>query len=189
MTTKTTKALPWYKTGKGLSNAGIGIVFAIAVYISADHIIHVALHNGQMPNTAYPLPGILDIFGLFCAIKRRASTSDIQRKLNATGMWGVLLISLWFNIEFALMTNTALSGFALAKAVFISAIPALIITLAAEILTHVRKTPATRKPAAKPKAPAKAPESAPKATTPSTPRAPRQRKAPAAESLSAPIAA
>lgn len=163
----------YLKTGKGLSNVGIGIVFAIAVYISADHIYHVAMGNGQTFNTAIALPGILDIFGLFCAIKRRLSYSGIQRKLTATGMWGVLLISLWFNIEFALMINAHMTGFPLVKAVFISAIPALIIALAAEILTHVRSAPKTT---TKPKAASKAPSKA--ATAPTTPKAtvPRPRK-------------
>lgn len=171
----------YVKTPKGLSNVGIGIVFAIAVYISAKHIFFVAEQNGQTLDTAIALPGILDIFGLFCAIKRRTTQARITRNLTATGMWGVLLISLWFNIEYALITNVHLSDIPLFKAVLISAIPALIITLAAEILTHVRSAP--KKTASKaPSKPATAP------TTPKVP-APRRSRSKAAAATTEPAIA
>lgn len=176
------------KTGKGLSNVGIGIVFAIAAYISADHIYHVAMGNGQTLNTALALPGILDIFGLFCAIRRRATQARVQRILTASGMWGVLTISLLFNVEYALMINVTMTGFALAKAVFISAIPAAIIALAAEILTHVRKSSSTTKPKATPKPASKAPSKPAAASTPSKVSTPRQRKPIKSETISDPIA-
>jgi predicted lipid-binding transport protein (Tim44 family) len=178
------------KTGKGLSNVGIGIVFAIAAYISADHIYHVAMGNGQTLNTALALPGILDIFGLFCAIRRRATQARVQRILTASGMWGVLTISLLFNVEYALMINVTMTGFALAKAVFISAIPAAIIALAAEILTHVRKSSSSAtKPKDTPKPASKAPSKPAAASTTPKVTTPRQRKPIKSETPSDAIAA
>lgn len=177
------------KTPKGIATVGIAVVFAIAVYISAKHIYHVALHNRQTVDTAFLLPGILDIFGLFCAIKRRNTQAGVQRKLTATGMWGVLLISLWFNIEFALITNPDLVGPGLFKAILISAIPAMIIALAAEILTHVRKqAPAKPKAASTAKATTKAAEKPATARKAATPAIPRQRKATNSTALSEPSA-
>lgn len=167
MASTTAKNLPWYKTGKGLGTAGMGLVFAFALYISGKHIIHVALHYGQTPDVAYPLPAIIDLFALFCAIRRRQSNSDIQKKLTATGMWGMLLVSLWFNIESALIDSIGQSPEYLGKALFIGAIAAIVVAGAAEILTHTRKSPS--KPASK------APSTAAKRSTPPTPTVGRQR--------------
>ncbi len=186
--TVATKTVPWYKTGKGLSGVGLGIVFAFAIYISGKHIIHVALHYHQSPDVAYPLPAIIDLFALFCAIRRRSATSSIQRKLTAIGMWGMLTTSLWFNIESALIDNRGSAGWDLGKALFIGSLAAIVVAGAAEILTHVRKSgssaskpkPATPKPAT----PAKAPSKAASKATPAKVTAPRQRKAPAVEASS-----
>lgn len=182
MASTTAKALPWYKSGKGLSTAGLAVIFAIAVYISGKHIIHVAQHYGQSADVAYPLPVIIDLFALFCAIRRRSATSGIQRKMTATGMWGMLITSLWFNIESALISNVTLSGVDLGKALFIGALAAIVVAGAAEILTHVRKSPSST---TKPKAPSKPAT----ASTPSKVTTPRQRKPIKSETISDPIAA
>lgn len=193
------------KAGKWIANVGIGIVFAIAVYISAQHIVHVAMHYGQTPSEAYALPGILDIFGLFCAIRLRLpNISDVARKLARFGMWFALGTSLWFNVESAIITAQGANQTFTTKALMISAIPAIIVWSAAEILTHVRKAsnkisllrkiinkifkikPERQSTASpKPESPSKAPSKAAGTQTTRTPSAPRQRKAPAAETLSA----
>lgn len=187
------KTQPWYKTGKGLSAAGIGLVFAFAVYMNAIHAVHVALHYGQPSEVAYPTPAVLDIFAFFCAIRLRSATTKIQRILNRIGMWSMLTMSLWFNIEFALLVSKGHSGSYLAKSLLISGFVSGVVSLAAEILTHVRKSTAGSstkpKPVAEPKAASKAPTTSTKAPTAPKATSPRQRKAPAAETLStAPVA-
>lgn len=175
------------KTGKGVATAGIGIVFAIAVYGSAVHIVHVASHYGQPAELAIPLPAMIDIFALFCAIKLRSSaTAKIQRILNRAGMWSMLTLSMWFNIESALITNVTLAGIPLLKAVIISAIPAGVVALAAEILTHTRKSPS--RPASS-KGASKAPSTAAKTKTPVIPTQGRVRKSIKPTALSEPITA
>lgn len=177
------------KTGKGLSSAGIGIVFAFAVYINAIHAVHVSLHYGQPDEIAYTIWAILDIFAFFCAIRLRSATSKIQKVLNKIGMWSMLTMSLWFNIEYALLVSVGHSGAYLAKSLLISGFVSGVVSLAAEILTHVRKgSSSPSKPKAKPATAAKAPEKPVAKRTPAKAIAPRQRKAPAAETISAPLA-
>jgi hypothetical protein len=170
------------------TNAGIATVFAIAVFISGQHIVHVATYFGQAFMAAIMLPAILDIFGLFCAIKLRLpSISGIARILARTGMWFSLGTSLWFNVESALITSATqgLHGVDLAKALFISSIPALVVMLSAEILTHVRKTPAKSGT----RTPAKTPETAAKPPAAAKVPAPRKRTPKPAQPLSEPSAA
>lgn len=157
----------YLKTPKGIATIGIGVVFAISVYGSGWHIIHVALHYGQSVYLAGPLPVSIDMFAFFCAIKLRAGGAKIQKVLNRLGMWSMLTLSLWFNIESALIDNVGVAGPALVKAIVISAAPAAIVALAAEILTHTRSTPA--RPAPKPRTPSKAPGKAATARKTSTP--------------------
>lgn len=194
-------------TAKTLAMVGIGTVFAQAVYISAQHIYHVATFYGQTRTEAFLLPGILDIFGLFCAIRLRLpSISDVARRLARFGMWFALGTSLWFNLESALITSSGANQTITGKSLFISAVPAIIVWAAAEILTHVRKVGSTKiglfkkiihkifkiKPTpSTPRAVSPKPEATPKAASkPSKTSAatkvtaPRQRKAPVAETLS-----
>jgi len=163
---------------------GMGLVALTAIYVSGQHSVHVSMHYGQIFAAAIMLPMILDVFGLFCAVRLRLpNISDIARILARIGMWFSLGTSLWINVESALITNAHRTGLDLAKALFISSIPALIVWLTAEILTHVRKTPAksatsrARKPAEKPAEP----RSRAKATTP------RQRTPKTAQKASGPI--
>lgn len=169
-TQSTAKTLPWYKTGKGLSGAGIGMVFVFAVYINAIHTVHVSLHYRQPNEVAYTIWAILDIFAFFCAIRLRSATSRIQKILNRVGMWSMLTMSLWFNIEYALLISVGMDGAFLTKSLLISGFVSGVVSLAAEILTHVRKT----SPASKPKAASKAPSKA--ATAPTTPKVPAPRR-------------
>lgn len=170
------------KASQRQESAGIGIVFAIAVYGSA---VHVASHYGQPAELAIPLPAMIDIFALFCAIKLRScATAKIQRILNRAGMWSMLTLSMWFNIESALITNVTLMGIPLVKAVIISAIPAGVVALAAEILTHTRKSPSHQ---ASPKATFKAPSKAAGALKASIPTQGRVRKSIKSEKPTEPI--
>lgn len=155
------KLLKGLATPKGFAAVGIGSVFAIAVYISAQHIVHVAMYFGQTTSEAFALPAILDIFALFCAIRLRlASISGIARKLARTGMWFTLATSMAFNLQSAIITYVGPKGYFMVWALFVASIPAVVVWLAAEILTHVRKaglssarpTTAT-KPAVKPSQP------------------------------------
>lgn len=177
------------KTGKGISSVGIGMVFAFAVYMNAVHAVHVSLHYGQTVEVAYSTPAVLDIFAFFCAIRLRSATSKIQKILTRTGMWSMLTMSLWFNIEYALLVSVGHSGEYLAKSLLISSFVSGVVSLAAEILTHVRKgsssSSSKAKPAAKAETPVKAPAKATKAPTPAKATTPRQRKAPASETVSA----
>lgn len=158
---------------KAWIQCGMGLVALSAIYVSGQHIVHVSMHYGQIFAAAIMLPMILDVFGLFCAVRLRLpNISDIARGLARIGMWFALGTSLWINVESALITNAHRTGFDLAKALFISSIPALIVWLTAEILTHVRKTPSksatsrTRKPAEKPATATKAATGTPRQRTP-----------------------
>lgn len=143
---KTLKSL--LTTPKGFAAVGIGSVFAIAVYISAQHIVHVAMYFGQTMSEAAALPAILDIFALFCAIRLRlAGISDIARKLARAGMWFTLGTSMLFNLESAIITYTGNAGYEMVWSLFVASIPAVVVWLAAEILTHVRKAGLTSRPA------------------------------------------
>ncbi len=181
------------KTGKGISSVGIGMVFIFAVYMNAKHAIHVSMHYGETVDVAYSTPAVLDIFAFFCAIRLRSATSKIQKILNRTGMWSMLAMSLWFNIEYALLVSVGQTGEFMIKSLIISGFVSGVVSLAAEILTHVRKGSSSS--SSKPKAattakpPVKAPAKATKAPTPAKATSPRQRKAPASESISeAPVA-
>ncbi len=162
------------KTGKGRAYVGVGIVLAIAIYISAKHIYYVSRHFGQAQDVAFALPGILDIFAFFCASMIPATRARFKLILLRTGMWFTLITSMWFNIMYALIRNDAqLDGWMLGWAIFISWIPSVIVALAAEILTRVTNG---AKPETKTTTPSKAPSAAAKPSTTGRVTAPRQRK-------------